>query len=185
MFSVLLYTSSGGKKIGSPQTKEVQEKRNTSKNKWCSMIMLEQHNSYLLLEILIYLTPGMKLTAYQHLLFIAWKQLLLLYLSSCLLENSSVGSLSFSFCEKENGISCHCLLVVETCLTTVDFYGNAKGWSWLAYTSTICYGYNPFSSVFGVWLLEERFVRWKFHWPFSPMKSTDPCFSEKKRRKWL
>lgn len=28
MFSVLLYTSSGGKKIGSPQTKEVQEKRN-------------------------------------------------------------------------------------------------------------------------------------------------------------
>jgi len=35
------------------------------------MIMLEQHNSYLLLEILIYLTSGMKLTAYQHLLFIA------------------------------------------------------------------------------------------------------------------
>jgi DNA polymerase epsilon subunit 3 len=28
MFSVLLYTLSGGKMIGSPQTKEVQEKRN-------------------------------------------------------------------------------------------------------------------------------------------------------------
>lgn len=35
------------------------------------MIMLEQHNSYLLLGTLIYPTSGMKLTAYQHLLFIS------------------------------------------------------------------------------------------------------------------
>jgi len=147
------------------------------------MIMLEQHNSYLLLEILIYLTSGMKLTAYQHLLFMPENNSHSISSLLCLLENSSVGSLSFSFCEKENEISCHCLLVVETCLITVDFYGNAKGWSWLAHTSTICYGYNPYSSVFGVWIVEERFARWKFHWPFSPMKNTDPCFSQMKRRK--